>query len=301
MLLKIVEHNRTTIAAIDTLVMSAENICFTQNGNATTISVNSLVSLQLEDISNQVVTYQFHRDNIAQWIPVKKSSILTRIMKKFALLLSLIVGFSSITADTFGKGGSSGGSRGGGFSSSRSSSGSSFSSKPSYSAPSTPAPKVSTPSSGFSSSKTTTPSASSPSTSTSTNKALANTKATAAVAPTKSRQDYVTDFKAANASKYPTKFTSEPVSRPSYIPQTYNGLPVTYNPTMGGYGYNNSLGQFILYDALTDIATASYFSQPRAIAAPVAVTSHSGSFGWGWIFALIALGVGLVAVYFVTR
>jgi hypothetical protein len=66
----------------------------------------------------------------------------------------------------------------------------------------------------------------------------------------------IKDFQSKYSSKYTSKFSSEPESRPSYIPKntvvggnTYN---VTYNRDYGGYGYMNSLGQWIMYDLMLD-------------------------------------------------
>jgi len=76
----------------------------------------------------------------------------------------------------------------------------------------------------------------------------------------KTRESAVADFKAKKATTYTSKFTTEPAKRPDHIPQTYksNGTSynVTYNQSVGGYGYWNGggpgLGTFMLYDALSD-------------------------------------------------
>lgn len=76
-----------------------------------------------------------------------------------------------------------------------------------------------------------------------------------------SREAAVKDFKAKNADKYPSTFAKKPETRPDYIPEkttvggnTYN---VTYNQDRGGYGYMNSLGTWVMFDALADAATMS--------------------------------------------
>lgn len=63
-------------------------------------------------------------------------------------------------------------------------------------------------------------------------------------------------FKDRYASRYRTKFASEPSSRPEWIPQyaTIGGrnVNIVYNAGLGGYGYMDSFGRWMLYDALAD-------------------------------------------------
>lgn len=72
----------------------------------------------------------------------------------------------------------------------------------------------------------------------------------------KTRDEAANDFKSRYSSSYQNKFQAEPATRPAYIPQTYASGGVTYNinynPVHGGYGYTNSLGAFIMYDAMSD-------------------------------------------------
>lgn len=72
----------------------------------------------------------------------------------------------------------------------------------------------------------------------------------------KTRDEATADFKSRYSSQYQSKFQAEPTTRPAYIPSTYVNDGVTYNinynPAYGGYGYTNSLGAFILYDAMSD-------------------------------------------------
>jgi hypothetical protein len=76
----------------------------------------------------------------------------------------------------------------------------------------------------------------------------------------KTRESAIADFKAKEADTYTSKFTAEPAKRPDYIPQTYkaNGTNynITYNQSVGGYGYwsggSPGIGSFLLYDALSD-------------------------------------------------
>jgi hypothetical protein len=77
------------------------------------------------------------------------------------------------------------------------------------------------------------------------------------------RESAVADFKAKNADKMTSKYTSEPSQRPSHIPTTYadssgTRRDIVYNQAGGGYGYYSGggpgLGTFMMYDALSDAA-----------------------------------------------
>lgn len=126
--------------------------------------------------------------------------------------------------------------------------------------------------------------------------------------PPKPKEQYVSDFKKNNESKYPTKFTTPPASRPSYIPPTtaYNGQQreIYYNQSAGGYGFMNTLGQFMIYDAITDIALGSfqkdqtvYVQQTKeheaAIKAQEAEQENSS-----FIFFAVFLIISLLALFF---
>ena len=105
------------------------------------------------------------------------------------------------------------------------------------------------------------------------------------------KEQYVSKFKQENASKYPNKFDKEPTTRPVHIPTTYNNHTVVYNSGMGGYGYVDALGTFILYDALTDMATADYRSYHT-----YHTTTHS-SFAWVyWVCGAILFFILIVAL-----
>ncbi len=87
----------------------------------------------------------------------------------------------------------------------------------------------------------------------STDKALNNK--VAMTSSGKTREQVAADFRKTNADKYNTKFASEPSARPSYIPQVHiiNGYssPIYYDSYYHGYGFINSFGMFVLYDALS--------------------------------------------------
>jgi hypothetical protein len=75
-------------------------------------------------------------------------------------------------------------------------------------------------------------------------------------ANTKTREQATTEFKQKNAAQYTSKYVSEPKTRPTHIPTTTmvggNNYNVVYNGGFGGYGYYNSLGTWIMYDAMMD-------------------------------------------------
>lgn len=100
-----------------------------------------------------------------------------------------------------------------------------------------------------------------------------------------SRDAAVDKYRAANSTKFNTKFESEPTTRPSYVPQSTkvngNDYPVTYNQQYGGYGYNgpsgwnsyNPLMDMMILSALMDNDGYVVVQQPAAPAAPVPATA----------------------------
>lgn len=120
----------------------------------------------------------------------------------------------------------------------------------------------------------------------------------------KTKDEAISSFKTTHGAKYTSTFPKEPVTRPTYIPQTttvggrsYN---VTYNQDRGGYGYMNSLGTWMMFDAMTDAVVMSslmnnhgyYHGSPYA-AQPAqnnqVVRSQSGMGTFGIVF--VAIGV----------
>ncbi len=212
----------------------------------------------------------------------------------FALLAAL----SPVTVDA--KGGSSGGGRGGFSSGSRSSGGFSSGSK---SSPSSSGSK-----NGFSSSGSSSKSSTSSTPKRSAFDVAAQRKA---ITPPPPKEKFVENFKAQNAGKYPTTFASQPATRPAYVPQTttYQGQQrnIEYNQQAGGYGFMNGLGQFMIYDAITDMAFGAhekekvvYVEKTKALdaehAAAVAAEKDEVS-GWT-IFWFILGGIVLIGGLF---
>ena len=212
-----------------------------------------------------------------------------------ALLLITMVA-SSPGANTFS------GSRG----SSSFSSGSSGSGSRSA-APSAPAPSRSWGSSSSNSGKTSSgwggSSAPKLSTSKSSNSSSTDSAISAKSAMTNSvsRQQTVEQYKTQNATKYTNRFSNEPPTRPTYIPQQYVDPVqhtyhyVYYDRGYGGYGYWDLMGQFILYDALTEHANRYADTQTQAYAsdeddAPISFPH------WLKLFMIIVLAVIIFAV-----
>jgi hypothetical protein len=57
---------------------------------------------------------------------------------------------------------------------------------------------------------------------------------------------------------------------------------------MGGYGYFNTLGTFIMYDALTDLAAADYRNYHT-----YHTTTHTS---YGWVFWICGIGLSLILI-----
>ncbi len=212
------------------------------------------------------------------------------------LTFAVLAAFSTVTVDA--KGGSSGGGRGGFSSGSRSSS--SSSSRPS-------APSPSSGKNGFSSSGSSSKSSSSTPKRTSFDVAAQRK----AITPPKPKEQFVQEFKTQNAGKYPTNFPSQPAARPAYIPQTttYQGQSrnIEYNQQAGGYGFLNGLGQFMIYDAITDLAFGAhekekvvYVEKTKALDAEhAAAVSVENEENMGWtIFWYVIGGIVVIVGFF---
>ncbi len=91
---------------------------------------------------------------------------------------------------------------------------------------------------------------------------------TGAAATTKT--EALSDFKKKNSDKFVNKFDKEPPARPNYIPPSTsvggNSYTVVYNPGYHGYGYYNSLGAWVMYDAMSDaIMLSALASQNQTV------------------------------------
>ena len=122
------------------------------------------------------------------------------------------------------------------------------------------------------------------------------------------RESAIADFKATKASSYTSKFTSEPKTRPDYIPQSYKSndgkvYNITYNQQSGGYGYwsggGPGLGTWMMYDMMSDaimmntmMNRSNYYVGPPP--ATTVVTSGSGIGTLFLIFGGIILAAGII-------
>lgn len=122
-----------------------------------------------------------------------------------------------------------------------------------------------------------------------------------ALAPMKSKTDFISDFKAQNAAKYTNKFSTEPSTRPSYIPQqttTSSGVqvPLVFNTGVGGYGHYMGT-TWVPYDPLVLAADTAFYSYaaPYVTPAPSQVVVRSTSYSVIAV-SLILLVVGVVVL-----
>lgn len=106
-------------------------------------------------------------------------------------------------------------------------------------------------------------------------------------------------FRQRNAGQYSSRYTQQPATRPSHIPQSTRvdgrNVNVTYNAGLGGYGYlHPTLGTWILYDAMTDAAMMSVLMSRGGYYYGAAPGTYYGG-GGGFINGLlvIALIVGI--------
>lgn len=115
-----------------------------------------------------------------------------------------------------------------------------------------------------------------------------------------SREQATSNFKQKYGSQYTNKFSSEPKSRPNYIPQTTNvggrNYTVIYNQGMGGYGYCGLGGRWMMYDMMMDMAMVDmmmgnhgyYYGAPP---------SGSHMFILWWILGIIVFVVILAVIF----
>ncbi len=109
--------------------------------------------------------------------------------------------------------------------------------------------------------------------------------------------------KTVDPNKYPTKFTSEPATRPAYVPQNYtlpNGSNTTviYNSSYGGYGYMNPITNtfmtLALIDMMKDDRSSNYIMNQEGYSQqPVVVERSRISFG-DLLFGFMIIGMIIV-------
>lgn len=119
----------------------------------------------------------------------------------------------------------------------------------------------------------------------------------------KTRDAAAANFKKKNASKYGSSYASKPATRPGHIPSTTmvgsTQTTIIYNQAGGGYGYMNSLGTFMLYNAMADVAMAPYYNRQMATAGYYYGAPPRYGPGGGMITLIIMGFLVAVAVVFV--
>lgn len=261
--------------------------------------------------------------------PPWRAKLINTIMKRALLVLMSVwisvagsmeakSGYSSSSSSSSSRSSSSGysssKSSGSGYSSSKKSTGSGYSSSKSTSKPSSgysSSKSTTKPSSGYSSSSSTTTKKPSTTTSSSTSSSkpdlFKSLDAKQKIAPPKSRDEYIAEFKKANEQKYKNTFDTQPATRPSHIPAktTKNGqsYDLNWNPTTRSYGYSlPGSTVFIPYDPLDDLASSSYStynSDYNRRASQQTATNGAASVGVGIVIVcLLFAGLVLVVVFF---
>lgn len=118
--------------------------------------------------------------------------------------------------------------------------------------------------------------------------------------PTKSREDFIADFKKQNETKYVNTFKTEPTVRPSYIPTTTTvagvTTPIAYNSLLGRYGYYSG-GTFIAYDPLEIAAITTWTSALNSRPSIYTQTNSYSGVSFALIVFLVIIVVGLILLF----
>ena len=98
--------------------------------------------------------------------------------------------------------------------------------------------------------------------------------------PKVSKETYVSTFKETNKERFRNSFQSEPVVKPSYIPNDYVGKDNVQRPIFyyrGSYGYHDAVGNFVVFDPLDYMANSTYTTYQRQPNVYVTSSSYTGS------------------------
>ena len=119
------------------------------------------------------------------------------------------------------------------------------------------------------------------------------------------RQQAEQAFVSRNASQYPSRYSSQPGTRPGHIPQTTRvdgrNVNVTYNTGLGGYGYlHPTLGTWVLYSAMADAAMLGLLMSNRGYYYGPAPGGYYGGRPSGFWTGLMVIAI-ILAVFFVMR
>ena len=120
-----------------------------------------------------------------------------------------------------------------------------------------------------------------------------------------SRQQAEQAFVGRNSSQYPSRFASQPSSRPSHVPQSTRvggrNVNVSYNAGLGGYGYlHPTLGTWVLYSAMADAAMLGVLMSNRGYYYGPRPGAYYGGRPSGFWSGLMVLAI-ILAVFFVMR
>ncbi|MDE0445818.1 MAG: hypothetical protein OXH96_04020 [Spirochaetaceae bacterium] len=120
-----------------------------------------------------------------------------------------------------------------------------------------------------------------------------------------SRQQAEQAFVSRNASQYPSRYASQPTSRPAHIPQSTRvdgrNVNVTYNAGLGGYGYlHPGLGTWVLYSAMADAAMLSLLMSNNHYYYGPPPGAYVGGRSSGFWTGLMVIAI-ILAVFFVMR
>lgn len=114
----------------------------------------------------------------------------------------------------------------------------------------------------------------------------------------KDRKSASADFKKKNAAKYTSTYASQPASRPGHIPASYASggttYNISYNQGYGGYGYMGVGGSWIMYNAMGDVAMASYYNRQMTSAGYHYGPRPVVGMGGGMIVLMVFAGVVVV-------
>ena len=127
------------------------------------------------------------------------------------------------------------------------------------------------------------------------------------------RSSAVSNFKTQYGSQYTNRFSSEPATRPSWVPNSYTvggrNVTVIYNRSYGGYGYYGPTGAWMMYDIFADtvmldamMRQRSYYygAPPPAYYGGPGTTVVYGGFG-GWLLSFLVLVLFILIIVAIIR
>jgi hypothetical protein len=121
----------------------------------------------------------------------------------------------------------------------------------------------------------------------------------------RTRQQAEQTFVSRNSSQFPSRYASQPATRPGHVPQSTRvdgrNVNVAYNAGLGGYGYlHPSLGTWVLYSAMTDAAMLGLLMSRQGYYYGPAPGAYYGGRTSGFWTGLMMIGI-IFAIFFVMR